>query len=174
MAMKKLLAVAGWILMASSAGFAGEVSPVISGWNANHGEAASTLANLVRSNPEAARRMFLWNRDHPLRSQSFVAWINEHPDQSLDDFLASHRYWPVVDLVIRPYRATFEAFIAWGRAHPDAARDLASQPRGLAWVGFHVFGDLWDTRTPLSAPTDQEPAGLPATPPPPPQDLQER
>ncbi len=172
MAMKKLLVVVtGLILSCSNVGLAQEASPLISGWDKNHPEAAASLATLVRSNPVAAGRMFLWNRDHPLRSQSFVAWINEHPDKSLDDFIASHRYWPVVDLVIKPYRALFEAFIAWGRAHPDATRDLASEPRGLSWVGFHTFGDLWDSRAPQLMPTDAaEPAGLPANPPPPPQE----
>jgi hypothetical protein len=175
MAMKKLMVVlAGLLLSLSSVGAAQEVSTVISGWDKNHPEAASSLASLVRSNAVGAGRMFLWNRDHPLRSQSFVAWINEHQDQTLDDFISSHRYWPVVDLVMKPYRATFEAFIAWGRAHPDATRELASEPKALAWVGFHVFGDQWDSRAPQLGPTDAaEPAGLPATPPPPPQDLQQ-
>jgi hypothetical protein len=150
-------------------GFAGEPSSVITSWEQSHPAASAALASLVRSDPAAAGRMFMWDRDHPLRAQAFVAWINTHPSESLDDFITVHRYWPVVDLVIKPYRSTFEAFIAWGRAHPDAAQDLASQPRGLAWVGFHTFAGLWDTKA-AQAPTDApEPAGLPANPPPPPE-----
>jgi hypothetical protein len=158
MAPKRLLLVLA--LVFSRAALGQEVSSEISSWDRTHPAAAATLASLIRDNPEGARRLFLWNRDHPLRAQAFVAWINGHPDQSLDDFLVSHRYWPVVDLVLKPYRPTVEAFIAWGRAHPDAAQDLASQPRGLAWVGFHVFGDLWDSQKP-GVPTDAPEQAIP-------------
>ena len=163
----RLFVLAGLVLSLSSAARAGEVSPAISGWGQSHPDAASALAGIVQSDPEGARRLFLWNRDHPLRARAFVAWINDQPDQSLDDFIEAHPRWPAVDLVIKPYRATFEAFIDWGRAHPQAARDLASQPRGLSFVGLHLFGDLWDSKTPLAAPTDApEAADLPSIPPP--------
>ncbi len=181
MAMKKLLlALTVWL---SGAGLAQEASSdpalrpsvstslpaesaVITHWDQQHPAAASTLASLVRDNPKAAGRMFMWDRDHPRRAQAFLAWINGRPNESLDDFVSAHHRWPVIQLVIEPYRATFEAFIAWGRAHPRAAQDLASEPRGLAWVGFHTFGGLWDAKAP-QAPTDgPESAGLPVTPPP--------
>jgi hypothetical protein len=169
MAMKRLLLV--WTLVLSGTGLAAEVAPALAGWDHNHPKAAAALADVVRNNPEAARRMFLWDHDHPLRSQAFVAWTTEHPEQGLDDFIAAHRDWPVIDLVIQPFRATFEAFISWARAHPEAARDLASEPKGLAWVGFHFFGDLLPRADravlPAAPPEAPEPPGLPEAPPPP-------
>ena len=135
-----LSAAVGLIIPAS--GLA-EVGPLIAHWQENHPEAALALGDWVKKYPEGAGRLFKWNRHHPLRAHVFVEWLAEHPEEGLDAFVAAHKDWPASGNLLKPQREAIESLIAWARAHPEAAGDLATNERGFAWVGFHVFQKSW-------------------------------
>lgn len=134
--------VLGFLLMCSPVALA-QGQPSIERWGELHAGAATALSGWVKANPEAARRVFLWNRDHPMRSHAFIAWLAEQPDGTFDEFVSAHPDWPVLELVLNPNRAAVEQLIAWGHDHPEAVRDLAVEQSGFFWVGTHLFRPLW-------------------------------
>jgi hypothetical protein len=119
----------------------------IGDWKQSHPAAAESLATWVRANRESAGPIFRWARAHSVRAQLFVKWFVDHPNQGLDEFIASHSDWPAVELVMRPNHAAMESLIVWEHGHPAAANDLAAATWGLPVVGFHLFRELWDSKT---------------------------
>ena len=120
-----------------------EPPAAISHWAETHPAALHSLADWALANPDAARQVVWWDHWHPVRAQDFLRWLLEHPTQSVDDFAAAHEAWPATSLVLRPNREALAGLTAWARAHPAALQDLLSEPRGLAWVGFHALTGLW-------------------------------
>jgi hypothetical protein len=142
------------MLFLSSPGIA-EPPPDVAQWAARHATASDALSTWIRDNPEGARQLFWWDRTHPLRARFFVRWFVDHPDARIDDFSSQFSDLPAVKLVLKPNQPAFEAFIAWVRAHPAAASDLSAHLRGVSWVGFHVYRDLWDAK---AAPPPSDPS----------------
>ncbi len=132
------------VLLAVPGAALADVDLTISHWNENHPEAASTLGDWVRQYPQAAHRLFQWNRHHPLRSRAFIRWMSERPQETLDDFLAAHKDWRASQTLLKRRRDAVESLIAWARAHTDATREIAVDEQGFSWLGFHLFGPLWD------------------------------
>ncbi|MHB1846988.1 MAG: hypothetical protein ACYCWW_19370 [Deltaproteobacteria bacterium] len=116
-----------------------------SGWAESHPDAAATLQEWIHQYPHAAHRVFVWDARHPGRAQAFVRWAATANGEGLPEFEASHADWPVVGDILKPYRPALEAFVSWARANHDAASELVATPRGLAWVGFHVFRPDWQS-----------------------------
>ncbi len=150
--MRAILAV-GVLLVVPATGMA-DVVPEVLHWSDNHRDAAASLADWVKAHPEGAKRIFRWNRNHPRRSRVFLHWMIEHPQESLDAFVAAHKGWPASDNLLEPHRDAVDSFITWGRAHPEAVRDMTAGEYGLAWVGFHVFPDLWTHEADRPAPPE--------------------
>ena len=130
---------------------------IVTDWDRHHPDAARALGDWVHQHPAGARRVFKWDRRHPLRTKALVAWAADHPGQRFEDFAASHADWPVLDRFMRAHQDAMDGLIVWIQANSGAARELVQVPRGLAWVGFHVYRPLW-------APAGEEAPGADAVP----------
>jgi|SRR5579872_2873766 len=117
---------------------AGPVS--IERWSDAHPQASRELGDWARGHEAAARRFFEWDGHHPERSHEFVTWTITHPRENIDGFVAMHRGWPYFDEIAERHRPAADAFMFWCRRHPQAAESLMDHPRGLEWVGHHLYG----------------------------------
>lgn len=122
----------------------------IAHWTDAHPAATFALVDWIQKSPESARLFFWWDRSHPLRAQAFLRWLIDNPAQPVDAFESAHAGWPAIDLVLKPNRDALDGLVAWVRAHPAAVQDLASTPRGFAWVGFHPLHHLWAPAEPAA------------------------
>ena len=93
-----------------------------------------------------------------------MQWCAASPGEPLESFESAHGDWPIVDAMFKPNGAALAAFVGWAETHPQAARELVEEPRGLAWVGFHLFRADWaaaEGQSPEPAPSPVDPAAPP-------------
>jgi hypothetical protein len=93
----------------------------------------------VHAYPDAARRLVSWDERHTEQAREFVTWTVTQPGGGIEAFLASHPKGQFLSDVGERHMLAADAFMAWCRRHPEAATELVSHPRGLEWVGRHLY-----------------------------------
>jgi hypothetical protein len=117
--------------------------PPIETWATSHPDAASALRTWVHENPEAARDIFSFDAKKPARSKALVLWAIHHPTDDIMVFAGMHPDWEWFSAAMSKYHLGADQFVAWTRAHPKAAEELLGHPRGLRWVGDHLYASEW-------------------------------
>ena len=95
-------------------------------------QASAELITWAGAYYAASSQVFRWSREHPDRSRWFLAWMSENPKLTINDFMAIHPDWPVVDVVMKPNIEAMTSFIHSGRRHPGALKEVAARPGELA------------------------------------------
>ena len=115
----------------------------VENWATRHAAAAKELGTWAHANPEAAKFVFEYDGHHPERNRELVLWAVYHPGEDIMTFAAKHPGWEWFDKVAARHRAGTDQFLEWTRHNPVAAEELVGHPRGLLWVGEHLYASEW-------------------------------
>jgi hypothetical protein len=107
-------------------------------WKEHHREASDELGQWARASPQSAAKFFEWDGRHTDSVHTFVSWAIRNPGNAVD-FNRTHPDWPGFKEILEHHRPAAEAFMSWCRRNAQAAEDLMSHPRGLEWVGNHLY-----------------------------------
>jgi hypothetical protein len=123
-------------------------NPSVENWAVRHPEAAKELGAWAHANPDAAKFVFEYDGHHPDRNRELVLWAIYHPSDDIMNFAAKHPEWEWFDKIVAKHRAGTDQFLEWARRNPIAAEELVGHPRGLLWVGEHLYAAEWQQKPP--------------------------